>query len=380
MQTKIIESKKPAADVEAAAPVEMTCSVCSVPRSYPAGAVPTDGVCPRCKRKMQSGAPLPAVVVPPAGGEQAILKFPGGDAAVVGEPIPAKPKRTKAATPAAEAPTPTAAAPIAPTAAEPKPVASPKRRKGDKPAGGDVADRPSVIENPALDVYVPDDVANLETLFRDNPYLAYLAKPAADGTEFIVVRCRHSIVGRAPLMPSPTGMFVGELVDVDVNGLSDAMKNKLRAKLEKMILEHCKLAKNYAPSSTVGVDTVAIFSADSNDEGTDDMKKTAKKSGGKAPKGAKPAKAVKAKAVADADESTGRKGSKYTLFGQPATAIIRWCGKNGFTFESCRKALNAHKLSAVSDATIRIQIKAMEKRGPIPELTKEQAADLKKHK
>jgi len=58
-----------------------------------------------------------------------------------------------------------------------------------------------------------------------------------------------------------------------------------------------------------------------------------------------------------------------------ATAVVRWMGKEGFSFREAKAALDAAGLKA-SDATIRAQLGGWEKRGAPAELTPEQAAFL----
>jgi hypothetical protein len=69
---------------------------------------------------------------------------------------------------------------------------------------------------------------------------------------------------------------------------------------------------------------------------------------------------------------------QYDVFGYPATAVIRWMGKNEWTFSESRAALNGLGNVEVSDATIRTQLRAGRKgeRGPAAPLTDAEAQEL----
>ena len=56
-------------------------------------------------------------------------------------------------------------------------------------------------------------------------------------------------------------------------------------------------------------------------------------------------------------EKPKKENARVSIFGHPATAVVRWMGKHGWTFDKARKALD--KLGAkIADTTIRIQLKA----------------------
>ncbi len=68
----------------------------------------------------------------------------------------------------------------------------------------------------------------------------------------------------------------------------------------------------------------------------------------------------------------------YDLFGFPVTAVLRWMGKEGWTFHDARKVLDAYDLQEVADGTIRTQLgcgKRGERGEPAP-LTPEQVKQL----
>lgn len=76
-------------------------------------------------------------------------------------------------------------------------------------------------------------------------------------------------------------------------------------------------------------------------------------------------------------ESTG---SRVKLFGFPATAVIRWMGKQKFTLAQATRALNDLKAN-VAKGTIQAQLRAGEKgeRGDPAALTAEQEKRLKQY-
>ena len=70
-------------------------------------------------------------------------------------------------------------------------------------------------------------------------------------------------------------------------------------------------------------------------------------------------------------------GGRYSLYGHPATAVLRWMGKEGLTVEQAERLLQSHGLG-VSGTTVRIQIRAGKTgdRGDPAALTHEQRKDL----
>lgn len=75
------------------------------------------------------------------------------------------------------------------------------------------------------------------------------------------------------------------------------------------------------------------------------------------------------------------KSERANLWGFVGTAMCRWFGANGFTFEQTKAVLTAKGLGSLSDNTLKIQMKAGEKkdvtRGEIPVLTDAQVKELK---
>lgn len=77
------------------------------------------------------------------------------------------------------------------------------------------------------------------------------------------------------------------------------------------------------------------------------------------------------------------KASNGNLYGVSATAILRWMGANDWSQDDALKALAA-KGASVSPSTANIQMRAGKKggdcggRGPIPDLSKDAVAELKK--
>lgn len=72
------------------------------------------------------------------------------------------------------------------------------------------------------------------------------------------------------------------------------------------------------------------------------------------------------------------KTNRNTLFGFAATAIIRWLGKQGASFDTAKQVLEGNGLAGLSDSTIKIQLRAGVKgdRGEPANLTEEQAKQL----
>lgn len=75
-----------------------------------------------------------------------------------------------------------------------------------------------------------------------------------------------------------------------------------------------------------------------------------------------------------------RGGKRYTLFGHPVTAVLRWMGTDAWTVEQSRAALTAMGIEDVADATLTAQLRAGRKgeRGPAAELTEDQINQLYK--
>jgi len=65
--------------------------------------------------------------------------------------------------------------------------------------------------------------------------------------------------------------------------------------------------------------------------------------------------AKKAEAVA---KETGPKKRWLVFDKYPVTSVLRWMGKNGFSFEQARKALSSVQCDEVNDTTLRIQLAA----------------------
>lgn len=76
-------------------------------------------------------------------------------------------------------------------------------------------------------------------------------------------------------------------------------------------------------------------------------------------------------------QEPGKKRQK--IYGYPATAFIRWMGKEGYNFLEAKKVLKKLAID-ISDVTIKIQMKAGkdedESRGPPAPLTKKQANEV----
>lgn len=86
-------------------------------------------------------------------------------------------------------------------------------------------------------------------------------------------------------------------------------------------------------------------------------------------------KPEESKPVVEVQESTHTKRQK--LWGYPVTAVIRWMGSEGFTWQEAANVLK--KLGVdVADSTIQIQVRAGETgaRGPAANLTPDQANKL----
>lgn len=67
------------------------------------------------------------------------------------------------------------------------------------------------------------------------------------------------------------------------------------------------------------------------------------------------------------------------IFGHAATAVIRWMGANGWTFDEARAALAEFGAAGISDTTVRIQLPAGKKgeRGPAAPISEDQAKQLR---
>jgi hypothetical protein len=72
-------------------------------------------------------------------------------------------------------------------------------------------------------------------------------------------------------------------------------------------------------------------------------------------------------------------GKRDLFFGHPVTSVIRWMGKQAWSFDDAQKALTHHNIS-VAAGTIRTQLLCGRKgmRGVPAKLSKEQIADLNK--
>lgn len=95
-----------------------------------------------------------------------------------------------------------------------------------------------------------------------------------------------------------------------------------------------------------------------------------------------PAPAKEKKAKKDKPASDAPAPSKKTLFGHAATTIMRWCGANGITLEDTSTAIQRLTAFPVNPATLKIQHGAgrtgKTERGPIPMLSKDDVAAIKK--
>lgn len=98
----------------------------------------------------------------------------------------------------------------------------------------------------------------------------------------------------------------------------------------------------------------------------------------KAPKEPKPKKHKKEKSVSTATREVHR----IDVLGYAVTAVLRWMGKQGWTFQQARTVLNRFKAKDTADNTIRAQLRAGAKgeRGPAAPLTKEERQKLTKAK
>lgn len=88
-------------------------------------------------------------------------------------------------------------------------------------------------------------------------------------------------------------------------------------------------------------------------------------------------KAAKKEAAKEAKEAGPKK--RWLVFGSyPVTAVLRWMGKNGMTFEQARKACSHLGCEDVSDITLNLQLKAGAKgeRGEPAALTAEESAKV----
>lgn len=80
------------------------------------------------------------------------------------------------------------------------------------------------------------------------------------------------------------------------------------------------------------------------------------------------------------DDAPKRTRFKGEMFGHAVTSVIRWMGKQGWTFEQAREALELHDCERVNDTTVKIQLAAGRKgdRGPAADLTEKQVSMLEK--
>ena len=72
-------------------------------------------------------------------------------------------------------------------------------------------------------------------------------------------------------------------------------------------------------------------------------------------------------------------GRMAPILGQPVTAIIRWCGLDGWDLEQTKKMLESYGVREMPDNSIAAQIGIGKRKARwIPELSKEQVKELKK--
>ncbi len=79
-------------------------------------------------------------------------------------------------------------------------------------------------------------------------------------------------------------------------------------------------------------------------------------------------------------KAEGRTEGRSLIFGHSVTSVLRWMGKNLWTFKDARRCLNGLNLSEIAEGTIRAQLQAGRngERGPAAHITNEQAEELRK--
>jgi hypothetical protein len=84
--------------------------------------------------------------------------------------------------------------------------------------------------------------------------------------------------------------------------------------------------------------------------------------------------------VVKPSKGTTRKVTRASVFGYSITAVIRWCGKNGWNFEDTAVMCATNNAAGIADVTIRLQLKAGKDglRGPAAPITPAQAKQLRK--
>lgn len=146
--------------------------------------------------------------------------------------------------------------------------------------------------------------------------------------------------------------------DFDINSRSDTLER--RAELVKL--------------TRVKVEAYAHFLAETRDELLEGLKQadetlTKKLEGGQT---------ARAEKIANGDPV--RSVKRGTIFDFPVTAVLRWMGKERWTFEQARKVVNSHGCDEIADATVRAQLLAGRKgeRGDPAKLNKSQIQELNK--
>lgn len=81
-------------------------------------------------------------------------------------------------------------------------------------------------------------------------------------------------------------------------------------------------------------------------------------------------------------QANGAKGSRYTIYGHPVTAVLRWMGNEQWTVKNARCILNKMGLTEVKDPTLHAQVGAGRRgdtsRGELPKLDPDQTANLQR--